>query len=380
MKKASILMIVLFVSVLFSESVFAEKIPAFARKYGFSCKTCHNPFPRLDEYAEGFAGAGFVEKEEPRSAYKDAGDDLLILMRDFPVGMRMDVYLQSKNKTAVTSDLKTPYILKFLSGGNIAPNIGYYMYFFFSERGEVAGIEDAYIHFNDLFGSDLDIMVGQFQVSDPLMKRELRLTFEDYELYKVKPGFSDANLTYDRGIMMTYGLPSHTDFSFQILNGNGKPEADEEKNYDTDSEKAFAFRVSQSLGFFRIGGFYYYAKEKFNNRENTINWFGPDFTIGNDKIEFSYQFLERKDDNPWFLSNPVENRIKSHIAELIYMPEADNSRWYTTLLYNRIANLYESVTANYTYVLRRNVKFMAEFTRDLENEQNRITFGFVTGF
>ncbi|MCK7518582.1 MAG: hypothetical protein MZV64_13105 [Ignavibacteriales bacterium] len=39
----------------------------------------------------------------------------------------------------------------------ITKNIAYYFYFFFSERGEVAGIEDAFVMFNDLFGSDLDL-------------------------------------------------------------------------------------------------------------------------------------------------------------------------------------------------------------------------------
>ncbi len=83
-----------------------------------------------------------------------------------------------------------PILLKFLSGGEITKNIAYYFYFFFSESGEVAGIEDAFVMFNNLFGTELDFYVGQFQVSDPLFKRELRLTFEDYMVYKASPGSS----------------------------------------------------------------------------------------------------------------------------------------------------------------------------------------------
>ena len=37
----------------------AEAIPAFARKYRFSCTTCHAPFPRLKPYGAEFAGRGF---------------------------------------------------------------------------------------------------------------------------------------------------------------------------------------------------------------------------------------------------------------------------------------------------------------------------------
>ena len=40
--------------------------------------------------------------------------------------------------------------------------------------------------FNNLFGSELDITVGQFQISDPLFKRELRLTKDDYYIYDEK--------------------------------------------------------------------------------------------------------------------------------------------------------------------------------------------------
>jgi hypothetical protein len=44
--------------------------------------------------------------------------------------------------------------------------------------------------FNDVLGTDLEVTVGQFQISDPLFKRELRLTREDYQIYKVRHGHS----------------------------------------------------------------------------------------------------------------------------------------------------------------------------------------------
>ena len=68
---------------------------------------------------------------------------------------------------------------------------------------------------------NLDFTVGQFQVSDPLFKRELRLTKDDYYIYKVKPGHSDVDLTYDRGVMLSYGFDSGTDIVLEIINGNG---------------------------------------------------------------------------------------------------------------------------------------------------------------
>ena len=112
--------------------------------------------------------------------------------------------------------------------------------------------------FNNLFGHELDLAVGQFQVSDPLFKRELRLTFDDYQIYRVKPGTSSVNLTYDRGLMFSYGLPTGTDIVFEILNGEGIGAADAARNFDGDKYKNGMLRITQDLGeAFRVGAFSY---------------------------------------------------------------------------------------------------------------------------
>ena len=140
--------------------------------------------------------------------------------------MRFDAYfLYDYHKDSHMTDFQTPFGMKLLSGGSISKNIGYYFYFYLSEMGEIAGVEDAYIHFNDLFGADFDLMVGQFQVSDPLFKRELRLTYADYHIYKVRVGDTVTNLTYDRGVMFSLGTDIGLDAFFSVVNGNGKGEA-----------------------------------------------------------------------------------------------------------------------------------------------------------
>ena len=68
-------------------------IPAFARKYNMSCKTCHEPFPKLKPYGNEFAGNGFQlkDKDAPRY-YVSTGDDYLSLIRDVPLAMRLEGY------------------------------------------------------------------------------------------------------------------------------------------------------------------------------------------------------------------------------------------------------------------------------------------------
>ncbi|HZH72898.1 MAG TPA: hypothetical protein VFD91_10435 [Mariniphaga sp.] len=241
-----------------AESVKA--IPAFARKYSLSCTTCHAPAaPALKAYGDEFAGNGFrlAEEQAPRY-YMNSGDDKLSLVRDLPIAVRLDGFATYNLDGGEKMDFAAPYILKLLSGGELSDRVSYYFYFFFSERGEVAGVEDAFLMYNDLFGADLDIYLGQFQVSDPLFKRELRLSLEDYVLYTSRIGTSGINLMYDKGLMITYGLPSGTGFTLEVLNGNGIGHA-RNKVFDNDKYKNLLGKISQDIGEIATAGIFLYT-------------------------------------------------------------------------------------------------------------------------
>lgn len=368
----------------------AQAIPAFARKYRMSCTTCHAPIPRLKAYGDEFAGNGFVLQDQDAPRYfVETGDDELDLIREFPFAVRLEGFFKHQTVTGKEVDFTAPYNLKLLSGGALTKNVAYYFYFFFSERGEVAGIEDAYIMFNDLFKQDFDIYVGQFQVSDPLFKRELRLTYEDYMVYKSSIGNSGINLAYDRGVMMTLGLESGTDIIGEILNGNGIGEADEYRTYDNDKYKNFAGRISQDVGEnLRIGAFGYYGKEASGGSTNEVTMLGGDLTVSvQDRFEANIQFLDRRDDNPLFSATAPEDKIKSQggLIELIFMPKGDRSKVYGTCLYNRVDSRhneddYESITGHLGYLLTTNIRFIVENTYDIEYEENRFVVGFVSAF
>lgn len=386
-----ILLLVLVLSLFVTSE--SNAIPAFARRYKISCTTCHAPIPKLKSYGDEFAGNGFIMKENEKARdYISAGDDLLWLNKDFPVGVRFDAYAIFDEDKPVDKDLQVPWGVKLLSGGTLYKNIGYYFYFYFSERGEVAGIEDAYIHFDNIFKSNLDIMVGQFQTSDPLMKRELRMTFEDYMIYKQKFGLSRANLAYDRGLMFVYGIEkTGTDLIAMVVNGNGKDEAGEDKKFDDDPLKNFGFRINQGIGeVASIGAYFYKGKENVldvdgvpGTLENEITYVGPDFNIGVGPIELTFQYLLRKDTNPMFTDKSDDYKTKGTVAEIIYSPQLDRSRFFLTGLYNKIDSdlyKYETATLSGSYLVARNLRLILEYTRDLEYDLNRVTLGMVSGF
>jgi len=369
-----------------------QAMPAFARKYSMSCKTCHAPFPKLKPYGEEFAANGFVIKDKDTPRYfVDTGDSALSLLREIPIALRLEGFLAWNNANQRQVDFLSPYILKLISGGAITKNIAYYFYFFFSERGEIAGIEDAFVMFNDLFGSDLDLYAGQFQISDPLFKREVRLPFEDYQIYRATPGDSRINLTYDRGVMLTYGFATGTDLTFEVLNGTGIHEANVFRSFDDDPYKNVLLRVSQEIvPAFRVGAFGFLGKERPDEIVNSVWMAGGDVTLAVKPFELNVQYVERRDSNPFFATIlPIEKLMtRGAFAELIFLPKGDDSRWYGAGLFNWVdsdqADLrYSAATAHVGYVLRRNMRLTAETTyvfRGPYAEHIRVGTGIVLGF
>ncbi len=392
-------MIVLITSLVLSESMLA--IPAFARKYRMSCTTCHNVFPRLKAYGNDFAGNAYQleDKEAPRY-YVDTGDDELSLIRDLPLAIRLEGHVTYRTDEDEKSDFQTPYLLKLMSGGSIAKDIGYYFYFYMDERGDVAGVEDAFIMFNNNFGTELDIYLGQFQVSDAMFKREARLTLEDYQIYKQRVGYSNFDLTYDRGLMLTKGFYQGNGVTFMVVNGNGIGGADEKRNFDNDIFKNFFLNFSQDItDNFRLGIFGYMAKEELEKPESAGSpaerftnkpWMaGADLTLSpNENFEINAQYVYRKDSQafPESMGEGFKDLMTNGgFAEVIYAPEGSLSKWYIAGIVNWVESDYKeinylTIAGHYGYLVRRNLRLVGEYRYDIEKKANYISVGFVSAF
>jgi hypothetical protein len=361
--------------------------------------TCHSPsIPKLKPYGDQFAGDGFKlsDYDAPRY-FTETGDQKLSLIRNFPLAVRIDGYVQAVFDNDSKTDLSAPYLIKLLSGGEISENLAYYFYFYMDEHGEVAGVEDAFLMYDNLFNAELDIYLGQFQVSDPLFKRELRLTFEDYHPYTARIGLSDISMTYDKGIMITYDLPTGTGFVLEVVNGNGLSETGGLNLFDKDKYKSFLGRVSQGIGeAANVGLIGYYGKEEITSEgnmvTNQVSFFGSDASLSiSEKWEINMQYLLRNDTEVLTPENtePV-NDISTHglMGEVIFSPEGDESEWYAVGLYNYVESDYNpadyhSATLHFGYLLRRNVRLGCEFTgvfTDPDNPRGRLSLGFTSAF
>ena len=366
----------------------ARAIPAFARKYDMSCNVCHAPVPSLKPFGNEFAANGYqLQDQEPPRFTRVTGDDHLLLMRELPLAIRFDGYARYQPGNMPETDMQWAYILKILSSGQIARDVSYFLYFLFNERGEVAGVEDAFLAFNNIGGIPLDATIGQYQVADPIFKRELRPTFEDYAIYTIRPGKTKADLAYDRGVTLSYSLPTGTDLLLSVLNGDGIRAADASRNFDSDPYKNFFFRVGQQMdSTIACGVLGYIGKERDADQINDFTMLGADAKVSMGPFEFGMQYLYRNDKNPQFLVGGASTVIsRGGFAQLVFAPDRDRSDWYITLLYNNIGSdakelTTHSMTGNFAYVLARNFKLMGEYTYDMHRERSRVAVGFVTAF
>jgi hypothetical protein len=217
-----------------------------------------------------------------------------------------------------------------------------------------------------------------------------------------------VDLTYDRGIMLGYGFDTGTDVVLEVVNGSGIGEQFLSGTFDNDKYKNFFGRISQDAGdHFRIGAMGYWGKEEhevYNSNEegylypqNETWMLGADATIRFDPLELNLQYVERNDDNAYFLHEynigeieDTEIRTRGGFAELIFRPDGDESNWYTVALYNYIdvddheldreSRDINSLAIHFGYLLRRNIRLVTEYSQNFTNEYGTIGLGFVTAF
>jgi len=370
----------------------ADAIPAFARKYQLSCSTCHAPFPRLKPYGEEFAGRGFRMEDaskEPSRATWDVGDPLLKLSRDIPLALRMDFYPThfTGDDSPDRSDFETPWVVKLLSGGPITDRVSYYVYGIL-EEGESVKLEDTYLQFSSIFDLPVDLLVGQFQVCDPLFKRELRLERNDYAILKTRVGSSPTNLAYDRGLVLAWHAPAGVEVIAQVVNGNGI-DAAHDGAFDDNTFKNTSLRVVRQFGPVRAGIFGYLGEAGRADVTNRITYIGPDLVVDlGEKWQLNLEFLERRDDNP-YLAPPgdlaEETVTRGGFAELHFFPQGQDGRWAISALYNKIESddqwtPLENASITVSYLIARNLRLMGEVMHDLDADNDRLTLGLVTAF
>ena len=385
-------LLILFVLLIPTKS---EAIPAFARKYDISCVSCHAAFPRLNSFGKQFVADNYRLPNWKDSTVK-TGDDMLALPSSVPLALRTQAFVQAREAEAIDvdtgetvsaeTDFQSPYLIKLLSSAPLSDHISYYFYAIFAEKGgngEVI-VEDAWFSHDDVFSTDISLMLGQFQVSDLMFPRETRMTFQDFMVYRM------AGLTYDRGSILGY-TAGPVDLSLGLVNGNGISEnytvnspgyKRPDHMFDNNHGKAVFGRVGGDIAGVNLGVFGYSGSQK-----NAIN--GGTATGDRDTDKVSYgidlsgmigyktywfaQFLQ----NDWNEFIDADTKY-SWFGSFIGVDYIHSDHWAYSLLYNyanandlkNTDTVYEgidinSITLSTSYYFMRNVKGVIEFNFDL---------------
>jgi hypothetical protein len=190
----------------------ASAIPAFARKYGTSCATCHNDFPELNDFGWAFYKNGFkfpkddalFVKEPPlllgAKAQKEAFPGKAIfpgeIPGNLPVGLRYEGYAQYNSKQPASIglqprlDLFAPNTFTILTAGSFGPTLSWWIDDDISVGGQnsAGGMGFAYLKANDighylhLPKDALNVRVGQFELDLPF-SQAYTINPTDYDIY-----------------------------------------------------------------------------------------------------------------------------------------------------------------------------------------------------
>ena len=372
-----------------------EAMPAFARKYNVSCNTCHAAYPRLNEFGEQFIADNYRMPNWKDSTTK-TGDDMLALPSSVPLALRTQAYVQGRESSAVDvvsgetdtadNDMQAPYLIKLLSSAPLSDHISYYFYAIFAEKGDNGSVivEDAWFSHDDVFGTDISMMLGQFQVSDLMFPRETRMTFQDFMVYRM------AGLTYDRGAVFSYDF-SAVDISLGLVNGNGIEDNKTinspgykrpDHMFDNNSGKSAFGRLGGDIAGINLGLFGYAGKQ-YNatgdagmdngDRQADKNAWGIDIS---GKIGYKTWWFAQVIQNDWdgFIDEGQQYRWTGAFAGVDYI---HNDHWTYSLLYNyadandlkNTDTVYEgidinSLTFTTSYYFMRNVKGIIELNVD----------------
>jgi hypothetical protein len=254
-------------------AVKVRAIPAFARKYGMPCSSCHEAWPKLSPFGQNFKDNGYQMGNDRDAPIFQSPAYWPIAIRTTPQWHR-----ESTNRVAVDGPLGPNTAegqvtthgfdysgLDILTAGTLAKNIS----FLFVPSADETGafhIESANVRFSNLLKSPwLNIKVGKFEL-DLLHSEKRGLTLSGngggYQNYHFQPvgessyvfGIGDNQVGVE---WMGHSKNDRTRVSAALLSSNdGTPGLPTSRGYDGYFSASHAFEVG-TLGVQRVGAFAY---------------------------------------------------------------------------------------------------------------------------
>ena len=278
-------------------TVNVRAIPAFARKYGMPCSSCHQAWPMLSPFGQAFKDNGYQMMNDRDAPIYQQPAYWPVTIRITPIWHR-----ESQNRTQVDGpagpltaegQVTTHGFdwsgLDFHTGGTLAKNVSFYV-LPSSDSTATFHFETVMARLDNLLGSTwLNIKLGKFELDNLLSeKRILTLTnvagtYANYHFQPlVSPGSPSAPGAVGEGLYkfgigdnqvgiewMGHSKDDRTRVSAALLNSNdGQPNFTSSngaeptatgRNYNAYFAASQAFQLG-SLGLQRVGAFAYIGR------------------------------------------------------------------------------------------------------------------------
>lgn len=268
----------IFINIVILFFLFVETsnaIPAFSRKYGTSCVTCHSAYPKLNPFGEAFRMNGYKYplndedkiKEEPLTlgseAYKKVWPNSVwpnSIPKTAPISLRgRSAYEIATVNDATTGEFTRP-ALQLLASGTIGENISVFAGAHLFENGEVGSIDRLFVKFSNLFSKKipehlLNIQFGQFIPElVPFATNHRGLTNSAYAFNTYDPSMGEKFVAshahgsgpfgieaFQLGVELNGIIKSRLRYVLGVVNGSGTA-------VDVNSNKDFYGRLCYKVG------------------------------------------------------------------------------------------------------------------------------------
>jgi hypothetical protein len=278
-------------------SVKVNALPAFARKYGMPCSSCHEAWPKLSPFGQAFKDNGYQMGNDRDAPIFQQPAYWPVTFRMTPIWHRESLGRQAVDgpvaggvTTTVEQRLTTHGFdwsgLDFHTGGTLAKNFSFYVLPSSNNAGAFH-FESVWARLDNLLGSSwLNIKLGKFELDNLLSeKRILTLTniagtYQNYHFQpftEVSPLSTPLAIPFGVGIgdnqdgveWMGHSKDDRTRISAALLSANdGQFSLPTSRGYNGFFAASQAFEAG-SLGLQRVGAFAYVGQAptyfQFNN-------------------------------------------------------------------------------------------------------------------
>ena len=256
----------------------AAALPAFARKYGMPCSSCHEAWPKLSPFGQQFKDNGYQMGNERDAPIYQSPAYWPVTFRITPQWHR-----ESTNKVLVDgtggnnsaeAQVTTHGFdwsgLDFHTAGTLAKNISFYV-LPSSDNTGAFHFESVWARLDNIGGSSwLNIKLGKFELDNLLSEKRIVTlssvggSYRNYHFQPFyRPGAQESSYTFglgDNQVGLEYMGHSRDDrwrVSASLLSASdGQPNLPTSRGYDGFFAASRAFELG-SFGLQRVGGFAY---------------------------------------------------------------------------------------------------------------------------